>query len=49
MENMNFLQLRSISNYVEERNKANWDIPLAIKNLNDKLSEVIDVLSKKNS
>ncbi|MFN6036879.1 MAG: futalosine hydrolase [Bacteroidota bacterium] len=29
------LQLRSISNLVEKRNKDNWNIPLAIKNLND--------------
>lgn len=29
------LQLRAISNYVERRNKSNWNIPLAIKNLNE--------------
>ncbi|WP_432712675.1 futalosine hydrolase [Pedobacter sp.] len=29
------LQVRSISNYVEERNKANWNIGLALKNLNE--------------
>ncbi|WP_293784999.1 futalosine hydrolase [uncultured Pedobacter sp.] len=29
------LQIRSISNYVEPRNKDNWKIGLAIKNLND--------------
>lgn len=29
------LQVRSISNYVEERNKETWKIGLAIKNLND--------------
>ena len=29
------LQIRSISNYVEERNKAAWNIGLAIKNLNN--------------
>ena len=28
------LQVRSISNYVEERNRDNWNIGLAIKNLN---------------
>jgi futalosine hydrolase len=28
------LQVRSISNYVEERNKGDWKIGLAIKNLN---------------
>lgn len=29
------LQIRSISNYVEERNRENWKIGLAIKALND--------------
>jgi futalosine hydrolase len=29
------IQVRAISNYVEERNKASWKIGLAIKNLND--------------
>ena len=27
------IQVRSISNYVERRNKENWNIPLALKNL----------------
>lgn len=31
---MPFMQIRAISNYVEQRNKANWNIPLAIENLN---------------
>ncbi|MFD2582615.1 futalosine hydrolase [Pedobacter vanadiisoli] len=33
--NIDCLQVRSISNYVEPRNKENWKIGLAIKNLND--------------
>lgn len=33
--NIDCLQIRSISNYVEPRNKDNWKIGLAIKNLND--------------
>ncbi len=33
--NISVLQVRSISNYVEPRNRANWQIDLAIKNLND--------------
>jgi futalosine hydrolase len=45
-EGVKFVQIRSISNYVEEREEANWDIPLAIKNLNIKLLEIIDVISK---
>ena len=42
LENIPFLQIRAISNYVEERNTANWNIPLAIKNLNNKLIEIIE-------
>lgn len=29
------LQVRAISNYVEKRNKENWNLALAVKNLND--------------
>lgn len=29
-----FTQIRSISNYVEARNRNNWDVPLAIEQLN---------------
>ena len=36
------IQIRAISNYVERRNKANWDIPSAVKNLND---EIVKLLS----
>lgn len=38
------LQIRSISNYVEERNKDAWDIPLAIKNLNNELIKFVESL-----
>lgn len=34
-------QLRSISNYVEKRNKANWNIPLAVEQLNIALQKTI--------
>ncbi len=37
-------QIRSISNYVEPRNRSNWDIPLAIKALNDFLILKINAL-----
>ena len=33
--NIPCIQVRSISNYVEERNRDSWKIGLAIKNLND--------------
>lgn len=34
-KNIDCIQIRSVSNYVEPRNKENWKIGLAIKNLND--------------
>ncbi|MGM9476681.1 futalosine hydrolase [Pedobacter sp. GSP4] len=33
--NIDCLQIRSVSNYVEPRNRDNWKIGLSIKNLND--------------
>ena len=44
-EKINFLQIRSISNHVEPRCKDNWDIPLAIENLNKVLIELVDLLA----
>jgi futalosine hydrolase len=38
------IQLRSISNYVEKRNKSKWDIPKAIKNLNVELNNILNSL-----
>lgn len=35
------LQIRSISNYVEERDKSRWDVKLALTNLNKTLHEII--------
>ena len=37
MMQVDYLQLRSVSNFVEVRNKANWNIDLAIQNLNTEL------------
>lgn len=39
------IQLRAISNKVEKRNKEAWDIPLAIKALNEKLIELINIIN----
>ncbi|MCC6816707.1 MAG: futalosine hydrolase [Saprospiraceae bacterium] len=36
------ISIRSISNYVEPRNKENWNIPLAIKTLNQFLIDYIN-------
>jgi futalosine hydrolase len=41
------LQLRAVSNKVERRNRANWDIALAIKNLNIALIQVIKEINEK--
>lgn len=38
------LQIRSVSNYVEKRNRENWKIGLAVKNLNDFAIEFIKKL-----
>lgn len=38
------LQIRSVSNYVEKRNKENWDIKGAIQSLNDYLIPKLEVL-----
>jgi futalosine hydrolase len=41
MENITFLQLRSVSNYVGERDKTKWDLSGAINNLNKQLQDLI--------
>jgi futalosine hydrolase len=41
-ESIPSLQVRSISNYIEPRNRENWNIGLAIKNLNDWLIHFVD-------
>ncbi|MES2590622.1 MAG: futalosine hydrolase [Bacteroidota bacterium] len=41
-ENVPYMQLRAVSNYVERRNKENWNIPLAIKALNEKIIEILN-------
>ena len=38
------MQIRAISNKVEKRNKENWDLPLAIKNLNTTVQQIIAAL-----
>ena len=38
------MQIRAISNNVEIRNKDNWDIDLAIRNLNSEVEKIIDTL-----
>lgn len=42
---MKFHQIKSISNYVEARNKDKWDIPLALDNLNKEIIKIISTPS----
>jgi len=42
MESVPFLEIRAISNYVEPRNRDNWELALAIDNLNQVLMELLD-------
>ena len=41
-ENVPFLQIRSISNYIGERNKKKWNMMDSIINLNDSLVRIIN-------
>ena len=42
MEKIPFLQIRSISNYIGERNKKNWNMKQSILNLNNELIRFIE-------
>lgn len=44
MSAISFLQVRTVSNFVERRDKNKWDISLAIKNLNEAAKEIIEQL-----
>ena len=44
LEGITFAQVRSISNKVEQRNKDNWNIPLAVKNLCSTTLQIINTL-----
>lgn len=37
-----YIQVRSVSNYVEERDVKKWNIPLAVKNLNQFLLDLLN-------
>lgn len=44
--NTPFIQIRSVSNYVGDRNKKNWQIKTAIENLNQTILKYLDKLYK---
>jgi futalosine hydrolase len=43
-ESIPYFALRSVSNRVERRNRASWDIPLALRNLSLRIEEVFNIL-----
>lgn len=43
-EKVTFAQIRSVSNYVEVRDKSQWDIPRAVSALNETLIRLIDTI-----
>lgn len=45
-QNINFLQLRGISNMIGERDKTKWSIKNAVKNLNKELLKIIENLNQ---
>lgn len=47
LENIPFIQLRAVSNYVGDRNKSNWKMKEAIKNLNEQLMGILSELPGK--
>jgi futalosine hydrolase len=46
MEKIPFVQLRSISNYIGERDKKNWDLTAAIRSLNKELIKLTEQLTE---
>jgi futalosine hydrolase len=45
LEQIPIIQLRAVSNYIERRNKKNWQIPQAIHNLNKTIMEFLNDFS----
>jgi futalosine hydrolase len=45
-ENIPFMSIRCISNYVEDRNKDNWKMEEAIESLNKTLAELFDIVKE---
>jgi futalosine hydrolase len=48
-EEIPFIQLRSVSNYVGERNKSKWQIKKAVENLNKELLNLIGQFADEGS
>jgi futalosine hydrolase len=48
-EKVPFLQIRSVSNDIGIRDKSRWDIPLAIRQLNDRLIALLGELDRRDN
>ena len=46
--NIPYLQIRSISNYIGERDKSKWEIKKAIENLNKEIIKLIKLFNGSN-
>jgi futalosine hydrolase len=46
MEKIPFIQLRSVSNYIAERDKKKWDMKTSIANLNKELINLVEAVNK---
>jgi futalosine hydrolase len=46
MQHIKFVEIRAISNYVEKRNKENWDLDSSIKSLNNYLIDLLNRLEE---
>lgn len=44
-QNIPFLQIRSLSNYVGERDKTKWEMQASIQSLNESLVQIVDSLN----
>ena len=44
LEKIPFMQMRSVSNFIGDRDKSNWEIENAISNLNTELTRIIQLL-----
>lgn len=44
-EQIRFIQLRAVSNYIGDRNKKNWKLQLSIENLNHQLINIIQQIA----
>jgi len=49
MEKVDFIQIRSISNYVENRDTSKWNIPLALENLSNTFIQLIGQINSRFS